>query len=125
MSEPTRISDVLTALRFLDADAQVTISVRVGDLQKALEAKAGGPSFLTAEQAEEHVGRTAEFWRRAAKAGKIDGAWQDAAGGPWRLPREACERHLVTLQRRNSRATHRDVIPFDGGKARGPRKPAA
>lgn len=130
MPEPTHISDVLVALRFLDPEAQVTISVRVGDLQRALEAKAGGPQVVTAEQAAEHVGRTPEYWRRQAKAGRIPGAWQDAAGGPWRLPRPACEAHLRSEQAKRSRTrTGPDVSPlFSGAQARGPRqhrRPAA
>lgn len=122
--QPTHISDVLVALRFLDPDAQVQISVRVGDLQKALEAKAGGPQVLTAEQAEEHVGRTSEYWRRQAKAGRIAGAWQDSEGGPWRLPRAACEALLRSAQakRVRSRATPDVTALFAGTRARGPRR---
>jgi hypothetical protein len=116
----SRLTDLVAALAFLDDDAQITISVRAGDLRAALEAKAGGPSVVTAEQAALHIGRTPEFWRRAAKAGKLSGAWQDNAHGPWRLPREACEQYLRSLQRRRTSA-RAAVIPFDGGKARGPR----
>lgn len=121
MSEPTHIRHVLAALGFLDADAQITITVRVTDLRAALEAKAGGPQVVTAEQAALYVGRTPEYWRRAAKRGDVVGAWQDSRQGPWRLPREACEAHLRAKQRRPG-ATAASVIPFDGGRARGPRK---
>jgi hypothetical protein len=121
---PTQLTDVLLSLRFLDENAQITISVRVGDLQKALEAKAGGPLVLTAEQAAQFVGRTPEYWRRAAKRGAIAGAWQDKGKGPWRLPREVCEAHLRQQQQRRAQPSH-DVIPFDGGKARGPRRTSA
>jgi len=119
----SRIADLVSALAFLDDDAQVQISVRAGDLRAALEARAGGPSIVTAEQAAAHIGRTPEFWRRAAKSGNIAGAWQDNEHGPWRLPREACEQYLRSLQKR--RTSSRAVIPFDGGKARGPRTPKA
>lgn len=123
MSEPTHISDVLVALRFLDPDAQVTISVRVADLQRALEAKAGGPQVMTAEQAAEHAGRTPEYWRRQAKAGRIPGAWQDAEGGPWRLPRPACEAHLRSEQGKRGARSSADLSTlFAGGLARGPRQ---
>jgi hypothetical protein len=115
----SRFADLVAALAFLDDDAQVQISVRAADLRAALEAKSGGPSVVTAEQAALHVGRTPEFWRRCAKAGKIAGAWQDSEHGPWRLPRSACEAYLRSLQRTRAHA----VIPFDGGKARGPRSP--
>jgi hypothetical protein len=111
------LRDLVSALAFLDDDAQVTVSVRVADLRAAIEAKAGGPVVLTAEQASAHIGRTPEFWRREAKRGKIAGAWQDSAHGPWRLPREACEALIRTMQHRRASA----VIPFDGAKARGPR----
>jgi hypothetical protein len=138
MPEPTHIADVLAALRFLDPDAQVTFSVKASDLRSALEAKVGGPDVLTAEQAAMHVGRTAEFWRRAAAAGRIDGAWKDERGGPWRLPRESCAAYLRALQRNGRRLTEsttcgtveargtrqRRAAPliFDGGRARGPHK---
>ena len=120
----SRFADLVAALAFLDADAEITIAVRVADLRAALEAKAGGPAVVTAEQAAMHIGRTPEFWRRAAKDGKIAGAWQDSAHGPWRLPRAACEALLRTMQHRRTRAA-RAVIPFDRGKARGPRVPKA
>ena len=113
----SRFADLVAALAFLDDDAEITLSVRVADMRAALEAKAGGPSIVTAEQASLHVGRTPEFWRRCAKSGKIAGAWQDSAHGPWRLPRAACEAYLRSLQRKRTHA----VIPFDRGKARGPR----
>src|SRR5688500_18805889 len=118
-----RSADLVAALAFLEDDAEITISVRVADVRAALVAKSGGPSVVTAEQASVHVGRSPEFWRRAAKDGKIAGAWQDSAHGPWRLPRQACEQYLRALQQR--RVSARRVIPFDGGKARGPRTPKA
>lgn len=126
MSDPTHIKDVLAALGFLPPESTVTISVSVQDLRVALEKQAGGPDVMTAELAALHVGRTAEFWRRAAAAGEIAGAWQDAKGGPWRLPRAACEAHIRALQHRGRRVvpigTTAAALPFDGGKARGPRK---
>lgn len=121
-------AEILATLAFLDPETSVTVSVKMSDLRAALEARAGGPALLTAEQAALHLGRTAEFWRRAAAAGKVDRAWQDEKGGPWRLPRDACEAHLRSLQQRGRRRTTavkptaRAVLPFDGGKARGPRK---
>jgi len=118
------LADVVSALAFLPDEAQLTISVSAADLRAALEAKAGGPQVVTAEQAALHIGRTPEFWRRMAKAGKIAGAWQDSSHGPWRLPRQACELYLRSLQQRRTSA-RAAVIPFDGGKARGPRSPKA
>lgn len=117
-----RIAELLAALAFLEEGAQITITVQVKDLRSALESKAGGPQIVTAKQAAEHVGRTPEFWRRAAEAGKIAGAWQDSEGGPWRLPRDACEAHIRSLQHRRSARHRSDAIPFDAGKARGPRR---
>lgn len=124
MPEPTHISEILATLRFLDADAQVTISVRVGDLQKALESKAGGPQIMTAEQAAQWCGRTSEHWRRQAKAGRIAGAWQDAPGGPWRMPRQSVEAVLRSEQQQRGRTRSTpDVTPlFTGARARGPRQ---
>lgn len=119
----SRISDLLAALAFLEDGAQITITVAAADLRAALQAKAGGPQVVTARQAAAHVGRSAEFWRRAAEAGKIPGAWQDTAGGPWRLPRTACEAYIRSLQHRRSAGAGRSrAIPFDAGKARGPRR---
>lgn len=128
MAEPTHIADVLAALGFLGPDAMLTITVRADDLRGALEAKGGGPQIMTAEQAAQWHGRTAEYWRRAAKRGAVAGAYQDAAAGPWRLPREACAAHLRNRQARRATTRHEaDVTPlFGGAAARGPRrKPAA
>lgn len=123
-SEPMHIADVLAALGFLGDDAQVTVSVRVGDLKKAIETRGGGPREMDAEQAAHYYGRTPEFWRRAAKRGDVEGAYQDRAGGIWRLPKEGCEAYSRRLARKGTRTSNAaDVTPlFDGGRARGPRR---
>lgn len=119
----TPIAELLSALTFLPDELTITVSVSVRELRAALEAKAGGPRVLTAEQAAQHVGRTADYWRRAAKRGELAGAWQDSEHGPWRLPREACEAHLRNAQHRRRAPTHvTAVIPFSGRGKRGPRR---
>lgn len=116
---------LIEALANLDPDVQITLTVRVGDLRGALQARSGGPQVLDAEQAAQWIGRTPEYWRRAAKAGKVQGAWQDAERGRWHLPRSACEQHLAAAQQRHGRRSTASVIPFDGAaRARGPRKSA-
>ena len=125
MSESQPIGDVLAALAFLPPDTSITITVTVAELREAIEARAGGPQLLTAELAADHLGRTPEFWRRAAASGEISGAWQGTERGRWQLPREACEAHLRSLQHRGRKArpsVPRPAFPFDAGRPRGPRK---
>lgn len=127
MAELTRVSDVLSALRYLDADTEVTISVRVGDLQQALEAKAGalggGPETLDAKQASARFGYAPERWRRWCEKGRIVGAWQDATGGPWRLPRASCEELIRQLQGRAPTKLATPTVPQSRSPRRQPRGP--
>lgn len=117
---------MLAAIAHLPDDAQVTVSVRKGDLMKAVEDRAGGPEVMTTGQAAKIFGYNAERWRRWAEAGAIEGAYQDADQGPWRLPRESCARHARSLQRRATRraarVTDSSVTPITPRLARGPRK---
>lgn len=115
-------AELLRAIAGLPDEANVTITVSVRDLRSALEQRAGGPEILDCRQAATLLGYRPERWRRWAEEGRIPGAYQDADRGPWRLPREACEAHIRTLRRTSTTGAAREVIPFDAGKARGPRQ---
>lgn len=120
----TAYAELVASLAHLPDDANLTVTIPVGDLRHALEAKAGGPRELTPADAAHYLGRSIEFWRDAAKRGAIEGAYQEKRGRIWRLPRGACEAHLRALQQRGRKSAprSRDSLPFDGGRARGPRK---
>jgi hypothetical protein len=115
-----QLAETLAALQHLGDDTQVTLSVRAGDLRRALEQRGGGPALMTTQQAAKTFGYTAEQWRRWAQAGKIDGAYQGADNGPWHLPREACAAHLLTIRRR-AKAPAPTPLRLEGSP-RGPRK---
>ena len=124
--QPSR--DALAILAELPEDAEITVTVRLGDWLRAREARAGGPEVLTTKEAAARYGYTPERWRRWAEAGRIDGVWQDGRWGPWRLPRLACEAHLRAHKRR-SRTTRSpgtvalpsDTCPPRRSLPRGPR----
>lgn len=90
---------LLDALAGLPDDAQVTVTVRKGDLVRALETRVGGPALLTTRQAASAFGFSGEQWKRWAEQGRIEGAWKVDQRGHWRLPRAGCEAHLRTLLR--------------------------
>ena len=100
MSDPTRIADILRSLGYLPDDAELTITVDVASLKAALTAQSRGPEILTAEQAAQHFGFTPERWRRWAKRGHVDGAYQESTGGPWRLPKPGVEAMIRKQQRK-------------------------
>jgi len=108
------LDDTIGALAHLPDDAQVTISIRKADLVKALEQRAGGPAVLTTTQAAKGLGYTAERWRRWAVDGVVDGAYQDAAEGPWHLPRVSCEAHIARLAETGAKRARRSstVVPI-------------
>jgi hypothetical protein len=115
---------IVAALASLPGDMQLTVLVRVDDFRRALQQQAGGPEVLDTKQAAQLLGYRPERWRRWAEAGRIEGAWQDGARGPWRLPRTACEAHLRGLSRRGAvRVSRGDLtLPRSVPRARGPWK---
>jgi len=133
------LRETIAALAALPDDAQVTLTLRKRDLLHALQARDVGPDVLTTKQAAKRYGYEADTWRRWAEGGSIDGAYQHAAGAPWRLPRAACEAQLARVRARGQPPAGRpaggaaDVPPVDAGhgrvppanrsRARGPRQP--
>lgn len=81
--------ELLEALHYLPDDHPVEVRVPAGELREALSRSNGGPELLSTRQAAEYIGFTPKRWRRWAKDGKIDGAFQDEKDR-WRLPNEAC-----------------------------------
>jgi hypothetical protein len=108
--------DLAAALAALPDGANVTITVAKADLMRALTPRAGDEAIDTTAAAA-RFGYTPDRWRRWCADGLIEGAWQDADGGPWHLPAAACERFLAQRKRagasRKRRARH--------GTPRGPR----
>lgn len=99
--------DLVELLPHLPEDADLQLSVSVADLRQAYESAKGGPDLLSTRQAADYIGYTPKRWRRWAKEGKIDGAYQDEKDR-WRLPNQAC------------RAFIEDKYHSDTGGRRGP-----
>jgi hypothetical protein len=93
---------VLEALALMPPDTVIQVSLRAGDLVHVLEERhtAAAPQSLTTQQAASLFGYAADRWKRWARGGRIAGAWQDARGGSWHLPRASCEAHIRQLQGR-------------------------
>lgn len=83
----------------LPDDAEITVTVRLGDWLRAKEASTGGPEYAPPSEVSARVGFSARYWAEQAKRGKIIGAVQEA-GGRWRLPVAACRDHIRGLRRR-------------------------
>lgn len=113
----------LAAIAQLPPETPIQVTLRAGDLTRALELRAAtGPEVLSAKEAARRFGYAAERWRRWCERGLIAGAWQDAEGGPWRLPRASAEAHLRQLQSRGARATG-DAQPAAHAPRRKPHGP--
>jgi len=97
------IQDFSSALRWMRAGDEVTVTLRSADLQRALEMASGGPEVMSTAQAADVFGWSSRRWREWAKAGRIEGAWQDERGD-WRLPREACRALVGELKESGRRA---------------------
>lgn len=85
-----------SVLASLDLDTILSVGVRVGDLLKAVQARAAGPDELSTSQAAAHIGRTTKWWRQQCEAKRIDGAYLDESGR-WRMPNHAAREHLASL----------------------------
>lgn len=118
-------AEIVAAIALLPDDAQVTLTVRKADLVAALQRRAGGPAVMTTTQASQIHGYTDERWRRWAVAGVIVGAYQDAKGGPWHLPRTSVESHIAALAQRGAtrrRGASRVMPIVTRSKPRGARR---
>jgi hypothetical protein len=134
------LSETLAAISALPDDAKITLSIEKRDLMRALERRGGGgPDIIDTERATSDFGYTADRWRRWCAAGNIPGAWQDAPGGSWRMPRASCEAFIAELRahgtkparsapvlnrerpRRGPRPTHSSPVVAGVRTARGPR----
>lgn len=100
----------------LPADAPLQITIRAGDLARALREAHGGPEWLSTVEASRLLGYSARRWRDWAQAGEIPGAHQD--DGRWRLPNAACREHLGIVTGRSPRRLHPPDLP----RPHGPRK---
>ena len=91
------MNGVAAALAHLPNDTRVSITVGAGDITmgqiRAAASQSRPDRLLTTTEASEAFGYSSDTWRKWASAGEIEGASQDAEGGPWRLPYGACEAH--------------------------------
>ena len=118
------LQDALAALAALPDDTKITFSIEKGDLARALGRTNVAADVIDTDVAALQLGYTADRWRRWCKAGKIAGAWQDAVGGSWHMPRESCTRHLASLQQRGTKPPAVHPIPSERRQPRGPRRAA-
>lgn len=80
----------ITVRDYLDSLPDESL-VPVYFVKQALEA-AGEIAEGSPGQVAKRLGRSSRYWREAAKAGSIRGAYEDE--GRWRLPLAACREHL-------------------------------
>lgn len=91
-----------SSLCTLIIDGQQPIVCRLGDLRKRLGAE-HDQVISTGDAARIWPAFSQETWRKRASEGQIPGAWQDAPGGPWRLPYGSCRQYIAEKQRRGLR----------------------
>jgi hypothetical protein len=92
-------NETLAAVALLaERDMEVTITVRAKDLLPELEARFGGPEIVGTRAAARQFGYHHKYWERAARAGEVPGAFQEAENGSWRLPADGCRAHLREKQ---------------------------
>jgi hypothetical protein len=118
-------NDTAAVLAQLPDDAEITVTVKVGDWLRAREAQRGGPEIVTSAQAAKVLGYDPAYWSRLAKAGKLPGAYREREEGHWRLPRAECEAHIRRLQRRAGVTTDTDPasrLTLTRSVPRGPRR---
>jgi D-alanyl-D-alanine carboxypeptidase len=105
------LADTLAAIAALPDDAKITVSIEKADFVRALERRgAGGADVVDTLTAASTLGYTADRWRRWCAAGRIAGAWQDAKGGSWRMPRASCTAHLAQLRQQGARQVARQAV---------------
>ena len=95
------------------AEVTITVSVRKGDLAKAMAGAASGPEEMGTAQAARYLGRNSKWWRRQCEQGRIRSAYRDESGR-WRFARNEAVDHLRDIA--NKRTPMRSV-------RRGPWKP--
>ena len=94
-----------TLLAELPADAELTVTVRAGDLRRAMEMQPGGPAWVTTSWCAQELGFSARQWRQWCEEGEIEGAVKDSSGR-WRLPNRGAREHFArTLHARQAIAT--------------------
>lgn len=80
----------------LPADAELTVTVRVGDLRKAMDIATPGPERVSTTWCARELGYSSRKWRTWCEEGRIAGADKDE-GGTWRLPNRAAREHLASV----------------------------
>lgn len=99
MSTPVSLVDAIAAL---PPDIQIVISAaRLSALMHNAITDFGPPEMSTV-QAARLIGRSPKFWRTAADAGEIDGAYKDDrenGTGRWRLPAESPSVPMIVRHR--------------------------
>ena len=101
----------LEVLAILPDDMQVTVTLSVAELRRALERDNPDRDLSTSEASEE-FGHSIEWWSRRAE--RVPGAWQEGEGAPWNLPRRGCRAYLAGLRSQGRRKSRKGL--------RGPRQ---
>jgi hypothetical protein len=85
--------DLHTAIANMDDGDQITVTVQVGALRKALERGAAGPERVSTSWCAKHLGFSPRQWRSWCEGGSIEGVKKDA-GGHWRIPVKEARKRL-------------------------------
>ena len=94
---------------------ETMVSVPLTWLEKLLVANGERePEIVTTPQASQLWSYSSDTWSGWCREGKIAGAWQDGAGGIWRMPYESCNSHVerLRLEARQSTAKKRKRTPW-------------
>jgi hypothetical protein len=83
-------------LAHLPDDLELQVTVRAGDLRRALTRANGGPEMVSTVWCAENLGFSSRKWRDWCEAALIAGAVKDE-GGWWRLPNRAAREHLARV----------------------------
>lgn len=91
------MNDVARLIAELPDSTPVSVMVgtgtfTAGELRRAILATQTKRTLTTGE-ASELFGYSASMWAKLAAAGEVEGAYQDAKGGPWRLPYVGCDEY--------------------------------
>ena len=97
MTSPGLVQDIAKYFATLPDEVEITLTVgtgqtSIGDLRQAFIATQH-KRILTTGEASRMFGYSSSQWAKWAP--EISEAYQDAEGGPWRLPYAACEAHVA------------------------------
>ena len=107
----------------LPPDAMLPVAWVRKHLGNPQEAEPRAPQILSTRQAARWFGLNPKRWRVWAEEGLIEGAFQEAEGGPWRLPVEGCQRRIIAFKnaprvKSKARGPYRKAPPTHAGSPR-------